>query len=153
MEKVEILKENVTAAFEAGDEGDKSLLKKLFPDVFVEDPYIQACRILGVTPRPELANRSDIDAVSADAFYRLIFCIRAKNMIKGKLWKPVYDGVEQHWFPRWKKTGAGFGLTTADYDSWTSDTVVGERLEYRTRELLLEGVAEFDKYYQDYLAV
>ena len=34
---------------------------------------------------------------------------------------------------------------------WGAFTTVGARLEYRTRELMLEGLKEFDAYYQDYL--
>lgn len=153
MKKLEILEENVKAAFDTGNDDEKDLLKKLFPDLFVEDPYLVACKLLGVTPKPPLTYRGDADEVSADAYYRLIFCIRAKNMINGKIWKPVYDGSEKRWYPLWKKSEAGFGLANSDYDLWNSDTIVGERLEYRTRELLLEGVKEFDRYYQDYLAV
>jgi len=153
MGKLEILEENVIAAFKTGNKGDKDLLGRLFPEIFLEEPYLKACSKLGIKPKSVLADRSDADEVSADAFYRLTICIRAKNMIKDKIWKPVYDGSEQHWYPRWKLTDAGFGLTGTFYVRWHSAATVGERLEYRTRELALEGVKEFDGYYQDYLRV
>lgn len=148
-----ITDEQFKAALKKADNEEKGILKKLFPEQFKEDPYIEACKVLGKTPLPPLADRSDQDLVSADAFYRLTICIRVKNMINGKIWKQVYDGVEKHWFPRWLKNSAGFGLPSTICDYWDVSTTVGERLEYRTEQLLLEGVEEFDQYYQDYLTV
>lgn len=64
------------------------------------DPYIKACAALGITPRPPLEDRSDMGLVSDDAYHRLRICIEAKNMVDGKRWKPVYDGSEWHYWPR-----------------------------------------------------
>ncbi len=114
------------------------------------NPYLKACALLSLTPRPELTDLSNSDLVSEDAYHRLIICIRAKNMIRGKVWIPVYNGTEWHYFPRWKKDTAGFGFPDVDCVGWDSLTNVGERLEYRTYELMMQGVKEFKPYYDAY---
>jgi len=118
-----------------------------------QDPYLKACALLGETPKPVLADRSNSDEVSIDAYARLIVCIRAKNMIDGKIWIAKYDGTEWHYYPRWRwtKTNAGSGFAYVYYVYWDSFTYVGERLEYRTYELMKEGVVEFKEYYDAYL--
>lgn len=115
------------------------------------NPYLKACKLLGVTPIRELKERGNKDVVAADAFYRLTICIRAKNMLKGKEWQPVYDGTELHYYPVWAKNKSGFGFSYSFYVNWHSGTYVGSRLEYRTRELVKEGVVEFKQYYDDML--
>lgn len=116
------------------------------------NPYLLACKKLGITPVAELTDRSDKDMVSADAFYRLTICIRAKNMLPdGTLWKAVYDGSEWHYYPWWKPNPSGPGWSYHGCDIWITRTYAGPRLEYRSLELLKEGVKEFDQYYQDYL--
>lgn len=113
------------------------------------DPYLKACEALGKTPLPPLADRSDPDLVASDAFYRLTICIRAKNMIDGRIWVPVYDGSEWHYWPRWIKNSSGLGFACTDYDYWNTGTDVGPRLEYRTLNLLREGVVEFKSFYDE----
>ncbi len=156
METLTLEKENVIAAFEAGDESQKALLKKLWPTVFKPDPYLLACKKLGITPEPPLADRSNRRKVASEACDRLMVCIEAKNMIDGKPWKPVYDGNEQHWFPDWKivkdpKRPSGVGLAFHYAYYWRTSTNVGSRLEYRSEKLLLEGVEEFYDLYVDFL--
>jgi|SRR6185312_7546875 len=150
MKKTDVLEANVKAAFENADESQKKLLQHLWPDLFATDPYLKACEVLGITPKPPLADRSNKDEVSIDAYGRLIVCIRAKNMIDGKEWEVNYDGSQYHYTPLFKKNSAGFGLAGTTYVGWLTDTGVGSRLEYRTYDLMIEGVKEFDQYYQDF---
>eukprot|EP01037_Dinobryon_pediforme_P011466 gene11466-11559_t len=133
-----VLKENAEAAYAAADEKGKNLLKGLFPDVFETDPYAKACRILGIKPIPAIADDADADIRSIDAYSRLIICIRAKNMIDGKVWKPLYDGSETHYWPYFNLE-SGFGFSYTRYVTWRTITFVGSRLEYRTEELAQEG--------------
>jgi hypothetical protein len=150
--KLKVLKENAENAYKAADPNGKKLLEELFPDVFSIDPYLKACEALGKTPVPPLADRSDADNVSADAYARLIICIRAKNLVDGKIWVPVYDGSEYHYWPYFKKDESGFGFSFTVYDLWCTVTDVGSRLEYRTRELAEEGAVEFKQYYNDFFS-
>jgi hypothetical protein len=113
------------------------------------DPYLLACAKLGKTPVPPLTDKTDLDEVSADAYKRLIICVRAKNMIGTKPWVPVYDGTEYHYWPYFKYI-PGFGFSCALCDGWHSCTAVGSRLEYRTRALAEEGAKEFKQLYNDY---
>lgn len=121
------------------------------PKKIKQDPYLAACELLGITPTPELLDKSNKDEVSIDAYRRLIICIRAKNRVGDKVWEPVYDGSEAHYWPYFRKNSAGFGFSYAGYVDWYTITGVGSRLEYRTRALAEQGAKEFDKYYQDYL--
>ncbi len=149
--KLKVLRENAENAYRAADHSGKKLLEELFPDVFSIDPYLKACEVLGKTPVPVLTDRSDADRVSADAYERLIICIRAKNLVDGKIWIPVYDGSEYHYWPYFKPNASGFGFSYANYDGWGTRTSVGSRLEYRTRELAEQGAEEFKQYYNDFL--
>jgi hypothetical protein len=114
-----------------------------------QDPYVKACIALGKTPVPPLEDRSDADRVSADAYERLIICIRAKNLVDGKQWVPTYDGSEYHYWPYFRYA-PGFGFSRTGYAGWGTHTVVGSRLEYRTRELAVEGANEFKQLYNDF---
>jgi len=117
------------------------------------DPYSKACEALGIKPKPPLEDRSDKDAVSADAYARLIICIRAKNMVDGKVWVPVYDGTEWHYWPYFKPDKSGLGFSGTLYDGWCTVTDVGSRLEYRNRILAEEGAREFKELYNDFLTL
>jgi len=117
------------------------------------DPYLKACEALGIKPKPPLKDRSDKDEVSIDAYRRLIVCIRAKNMVDGKIWTPVYDGSEWHYWPYFKPKSTGLGFTGTRYDDWHTSTIVGSRLEYRSRSLAEEGAREFEALYNDFLTV
>lgn len=112
--------------------------------------YLKACKAFGKTPIPALEDRSDSDAVSVDAYARLIVCIAFKNMIGGKRWIPVYDGSEWHYFVRVWPNKAGSGFSIASCGVWATTTSVGARLEYRTRELCDQGIKELEVYYIDY---
>lgn len=115
-----------------------------------ENPYLKACALLGETPRPELADRTNSDRVSEDAYHRLTICIRAKNMLNGKVRPITYDGSQYHYYPRFRPDPSGSGFACVIYDCWTSDTNVGERLEYLSYDLMMEGVNEFKAYYDDF---
>jgi hypothetical protein len=153
-QKLKAIKNGLIKLHEEAGQDEQKLLEGWFPTLFNEKgPYLKACKLLGKTPVPPLEDRTDLDKVSSDAYDRLIICIRAKNMIDGKIWKQVYDGIEQHYWPYWSPDTSGFGFSRAFCASWDTDTVVGARLEYRTRELAEEGANEFKKYYNDYLTL
>lgn len=118
----------------------------------LEKYYLKACEALGKTPVPVMEDRSDRDAVSVDAYARLIICIAFKNMIKGKRWIPVYNGTEWHYFVRVWPNKSGSGFSDSGASSWISisGTFVGARLEYRTYELCEKGRKEFEPLYIDY---
>jgi len=121
-----------------------------------QNPYSKACELLGITPRPALKDKIDADLVAEDAFHRLTICIKAKNLIDGKVWTPVHDGSERHyypWFYKNNKDSSGLGLSYGDYDYGLSNSLVGSRLEYRTYKLAREGAEEFKKYYADFMTL
>lgn len=115
-----------------------------------ESPYMKACKVLCIEPRPELADRSNPGLVSEDGYHRLRICIEAKNMLDGKIWRPIYVGSETHYWPYFKQTPSGLGFTITSCGYWFTSTNVGPRLEYRSRELATQGAKEFIKYYNDF---
>lgn len=151
MNELKITKENALKLYGVLDERGKEMVDLLWPGEFVADPYLLACAKLGKTPKPPLADRSDLDAVSCDAYDRLIICIRVKNMVDGKVWKQVYDGSEYHYTPRFQPDKSGFGFSRTAYDGWYTNSGVGSRLEYRSYDLMIEGVNEFAALYNDLL--
>lgn len=114
--------------------------------------YLEACEALGETPRPELTDRSNKDDVSADAYHRLIKCIRYLNMLDGKVWVYPMNGKEYGYEPRWRKDTSGFGFSGTAYVSWGTGTLVGSRLTYRTYNLMKSGVVKLNSFYQDLLS-
>jgi hypothetical protein len=118
-----------------------------------QDPYIQACLKMGETPRQPLTDRSNRRLVGEDYAHRLEMCIEAKNAIEQpdgtfKRWEQVYDGVERHYYPLFKKDSSGPGWSYYDYGDWRTRTSVGPRREYRSFDLMKEGAEEFKEYYE-----
>jgi hypothetical protein len=148
MSNLQLQKEKLLKAL-IEDEGTKAILKKLIDAELSEDPYIKACAILRKTPKPELEDKSDADEVWQDNAGRLATCIKAKNIIDGKIWVPVYDGSETHYWPVPDLSDpSGFGFSVTDFDDWRASSGVGSRLEYRSTELAEEGFEEFKPYYK-----
>lgn len=116
-----------------------------------EKYYLQACKAFGKTPITVLEDRTDSDIVSIDAYSRLITCIAFKNAIKGNRWIPIYDGSESHYYAYVRPNASGSGFSGADCVYWAACSSVGSRLEYRTLQLCLEGIKEFEGYYIDFL--
>lgn len=116
-----------------------------------EKYYLKACKALGKTPVPDLEDRSDSDAVSVDAYARLIICIAYKNMVKGKRWIPVYDGSETHYFVRVWPNDSASEFSASLTNDWLTSATVGARLEYRNYELCESGRKLFTPYYIDYM--
>lgn len=116
-----------------------------------EKYYLQACKAFGKTPVPVLEDRTDSDVVSSDAYSRLITCIAFKNVINGKRWIPVYDGLEDHYYAYFRPNASGSGFSCTSTGNWDTDSIVGARLEYRTRKLCEQGVKEFEVYYIDFM--
>lgn len=116
-----------------------------------EKYYLQACEAFGKIPVPVLEDRSDSDVVSSDAYGRLVMCIALKNAIKGKRWIPIYNGSEDHYYAYVRPNASGSGFSCPNTTGWSTPTYVGARLEYRTRELCLQGIKEFEAYYIDFM--
>jgi hypothetical protein len=114
--------------------------------------YLDACQTLGKTPVPELEDCSDNDKVSSDAYDRLVICIRVMNMVDGKIWIPVYNGTENHYYAAVRPNESGFGFSRTCYDCWIALTTVGSRLEYRSRDLYDKGFKLLKPYYENYHA-
>jgi hypothetical protein len=149
MTKIDLTLEKAMKAY---DEAESLEVKNAIANLIGKehfDPYIKACIILNIKPKPELEDKSDDREVWADNALRLSICVEAKNIFNGKIWKPKYDGSEQHWYPvpDMRET-SGFGLSYTAYAAWAASSTVGSRLEYRERKLAEEGFKEFKKYYK-----
>lgn len=117
------------------------------------DPYLLACEKLGEMPRPTLVGCTTRRLIGEDFSHRLEVCIDAKNAIKQpdgtyKIWDPLYNGKENVYRPYFKREFAGSGWAYYDYYVfWGTATDAGPRREYKSHELMMEGVEEFIEYY------
>lgn len=113
--------------------------------------YLASCQKLGITPKeaPQ-AGATDRDIYDYH-MHVLGTCVGAENAIEQpdgtfKEWKAPKDGKTVTYQPWFIKSGSGWAYYY--YDSWFLNSVAGPRREYSSYELMMEGVEEFDQYYQ-----
>jgi len=137
---LELTKSAALKAFNEGDDRDKALLERLYgKEVFSQKitdrvkTFEDACEVLGQNPEYAL---SDIDTCSEDndaiiAFAKLSIIRKALN----EGWKPDYtNSSEPKYFPWFKyNAGSGFSLLAVGYDD--TNSAVGARLSFKSREL------------------
>lgn len=93
----------------------------------------------------EFNRRIEHDTEDEAAYKRLKLiakCLNEGPLDRSKPWYyPVFN----------RDPGAGFGLASARYGAWTSDTAVGERLCYKSDELAIFAGKKFAHIYKPYI--
>jgi hypothetical protein len=160
METLQISKENAFKAYESANDNGKELLSNLFgKQVFsrkVTDrvkSYEDAVNELGFTPTnlatPPTESR---DEKSITAYRKLIVIARVLN----EGWEPDWDNDDEYkYYPYFdmRSEGAGFGFSFGACTFSHSDTLVGSRLCFKTRELAEYAGKQFQDIYIDYLTL
>lgn len=113
-----------------------------------------ACKLLKIksTDLPVVKHLPKIHQLALIAHYKLIIIAQALN----DGWQPTWsDSNERKYFPYfWVKADpkhpAGVGFSNTFCDGWSSRSVVGSRLCFKSSELALYAGKQFAKLYQEY---
>lgn len=161
MQTLTIEKSNAIAAFKIADEKTKKVLKTLFkPEIFSEKitdqikDFNDVLEVLGdeVTDNQKILlayNGQDADMISAKAYLQLVLIAKVLN----EGWAPNWEDDDEWKYIPWFKYKAGFGLSYFGYDGWTSNTYIGSRLCFKTKELAEYAAKQFADIYNDYLTI
>lgn len=114
--------------------------------------FDDACRILGIDGNILTGSLSDAlanDADSVTAYTKLIIIARALN----QGWVPDWSNSSQYKYVPWFKHKSGFGLSFYDYGGWYTNTGVGSRLCYKSKDLAEYAATQFADLYNDFLTI
>lgn len=142
---LEITKENVLQAYKNANSKGKGLLTDLFgKKVFqgnIQDrikTYEDACEELGLDPEDQLPfytkedGNDDAFKLCINAFTKL--CIIARALNEG--WIPDFTNTNQYkWFPWFRVTSAGFGLSISNFSASNTNAALGSRLCLKSESL------------------
>ena len=156
---LQITKENALKAFNGADEKGKQLLASLLGEqVFTPQKitdrvktFEDACVILGLNPDIRLSVSDQfLPLKSITAFIKLSVIAMALN----EGWEPDWDDDDQYkYYPWFKSSGPGLGLSYGASGYTLSNSRVGSRLCYRTRELAEYAGTQFSELYNDFLTI
>lgn len=91
----------------------------------------------------------DPDMISARAYMKLVLIARALN----EGWTPDWGNSDEYKYVPWFKHKSGFGLSYHGYGRWTTNTVVGSRLCFKSRELAEYAATQFADIYNEFLTI
>lgn len=156
-ENLTISKSNAVNAFKTADDKGKVLLSNLFhPHVLSEKitdrvkNFQDACNVLGI----DFNAFNKVCAIAGDskdeiAYKKLKIIIRALN----EGWEPDWaHSNEPKWFI-WFQYKPGFGFSDSGYVSWYTDTCVGSRLCFKSRELAEYAAEQFQMTFNEFLSL
>jgi hypothetical protein len=122
--------------------GTESFVKFTYTDI---KSFEDACIHLGISHDVVLFGATDDDHVIA--YKKLVIIIRAIN----QGWKPDWNnGSERKWWP-WFKMSSGFGFVNSDYGYSVTNTAVGSRLCFETKEQSDYCATQFIDLYKQFL--
>jgi hypothetical protein len=158
METIQIDKAKVLATYLQSDDSVKKILESLIGDQLtlkITDrvkTFVDACTVLGITPVDVLhAAHSDYlkrDIKSINAYQQLIVITRALN----EGWEPNWNDDEEYkYYPWFYLDSPGFRFCDASY--YCTDSTVGSRLCFRSRELAEYAAKQFIDLYKEFMTL
>lgn len=113
--------------------------------------FLEACEKLGIDPKaalpyPDPKNR---DEISINAYSKLVIIVRVLN----EGWIPDWNNSDQYkYWPYFDmRSKPGFGFSNASYVYWCTDSAVGSRLCFKSRELAEYAANTFLNIYDEYI--
>lgn len=115
--------------------------------------FEDACQILGIeTKVPEVSLLPKNHQKAIIAHYKLVIIAEALN----EGWKPNWDDDDEYKYYPWfdmEGSSSGSGFSSGDCDYWHSDSFVGSRLCFKSRELAKYIGETFVELYKEYFLV
>ena len=163
MDTVQIKTENAIKAYNNGC-GD---VKKVLSDLFGAETFTpknimdrvksfdDACDALGMTTtKTNCGNITSVvltqgDQKSIDAYGKLIIIARALN----EGWTPDWKNSSQYKYYPWFDLSSGSGLSFSGYGSQCSNSFVGSRLCFKSRELAEYAGKQFIDLYKEFFII
>jgi hypothetical protein len=117
--------------------------------------FEDACKVEGLDPEkvlPAFSNYPSKDQKSMLAHAKLVIIVRAANRLAngGDEWIPDFDNRDERKYEIWFEKGSS-GFRFDVYVNWTTDSRVGSRLCFKSRELAKYIANQFEDLYNDYL--
>ncbi len=157
METLTIGLKEARAIFPGAPESFKSVLKDHFGDKVADSvidrvkTFEDACNELGIDPQIAIPFK-----VPSSSFHRGVNAVAKLFIITEALnecaWQPDWTNADEYKYAVWyegnKNTGSG--LSSYDFGRWISDSVVGSRLCFKTRELAEYAGRQFEAEYIEF---
>ena len=140
---------------EADDQG-KNLLENLIGKKVLFDrvqdrikTFKDVCADQGKNPKDYiLPAGSDQEEIAAMALKKVRLIARALN----EEWKADFSNHNQNkYYPWFKRSSSAGGFVCDDFDTWSTFTVVGPRLAFRSSELAVYAGQQFPEIYNEFL--
>lgn len=153
MENLTAAKADVKKVYDAGNNTQKALIRKLFPkesfDKGIMDKvktFEDACKIKKISPKS-----IELKGLTKDEIAYRKLKIIAEVLNEG--WKPDWmNSNESKWWPWfYLNVKSGLGLSFVGVDGVNSASAVGSRLCFKSRELAEYVAKQFTAIYGDYL--
>lgn len=114
--------------------------------------FEDACQIASVSDNVRSLlnyNGPDEDMKASQAHAKIVIIARALN----EGWKPDWSNTNQVKYYPWFKYSPGSGFSYGDYGSDWTDSYVGSRLCFKSRELAKYAGKQFEQLYKDYFLI
>lgn len=143
MSTIQILKENAVAAYNQASDETKGVLATLFGNDVVNQKITDRVKTL----KDAIAV---LGGVSLEVMQILNYTGTDKDMLANQVFTKVSvitRALNEGWVPDWEDSNqakwavyltgykAGFGFSDASCDGWSTDSIVGSRLCFKSREL------------------
>jgi hypothetical protein len=120
--------------------------------------FEDACKELKLNAKkvlPDFSCYPKKDHAAMQAHAKLVIIARAANKIanKGKEWTPDWSNYNQWKYYPWFEMGGSSGFRFYDCDFWHSDSDVGSRLCFISREAAIYIGKQFTDLYKDYFTL
>ena len=163
METLQIKKENAIKAYNSGCNDVKTVLSNLFgKETFVSKNIMDIVKTfddardaIGIKSTPTSCGNiktnplSAGDLKSSDAYLKLIVIARALN----EGWTPDWGNSNQYKYYPWFDLSSGCGLSCDDFGYLRSDSLVGSRLCFKSRELAEYAGKQFIELYKEFFLI
>lgn len=156
--KLEINKEDAIKAYENSTKKEKRLLEDLFGKKVFQLEVMERIKTVEDLLEENGITREEFDESCEDlekdeVAYRLI-----KMLVKtlNEEWTPNWSNSSEYKYTPWfnmndKSSSSGFSYHVCDY--WTSTTIIGSRLCFKSGELAKYAGEQFIDIYRDYMII
>jgi hypothetical protein len=120
--------------------------------------FADACKVEGLNAKtviPDFSNYPKKDGKAMVAHAKLLIIVKAANRLanNGKVWKPDWNNGKWDKYYPWFYMRGSSGFRFGDCASWGTDSDVGSRLCFISREAAEHVGKQFEKLYKDYFVM